>query len=158
MSSLEELEKRIRVLEDIEEIRKLKHTMNLYADMKNGEGLPSLFAKDGTFGSKIFGEVKGEDMRHIKSWPFQVHYSTNPIIEVDGDTATGRWYFFRPHTTHENVARWAGGYYEDQYVREDGTWKFKKIRLTNWFLSEYDSGFAKDRGAELQVGEKYQAA
>lgn len=158
MASVEDLERRIQVLEDIEEIRKLKHKCNLYADTKDGENFSKLFAKDGGFGSKIMGELKGEALKSVKFWPFQVHYSTNPIIEVDGDTATGRWYFFRPHTTHENVARWAGGYYEDEYIREDGSWKFKKVQLSNWFLSEYDTGFAKDRGAELQVGEKYEAA
>ena len=159
MASLEELEKRIQVLEDIEEIKQLKFKCNLYADLKDGDSFAKLFAKDGSFGSKIMGEMKGYDaLSSAKFWPFQVHYSTNPIIEVNGDTGTGKWYFFRPHTTHQKVARWAGGFYEDEYVREGGAWKFKRVQLTNWFLSEYDTGFATDRGADPQVNEKYEAA
>ena len=159
MGSLEELEKRIQVLEDIEEIKRLKAKCSLYSDLKEGGKVAELFTEDGSFGSEIMGLLQGhEALRNIKFWPFMVHYALNPIIEVNGDTGTGKWYFFRPHTTHENVARWAGGYYEDVYAREGGRWKFKSIRLTNWFLTPYDVGFAKDRGADPQIAERYETA
>ena len=101
-------------------------------------------------------QLRGHDeLRTVKFWPFQVHYSLNPLIEVHGDRAVGKWYFFRPHTTHENVARWAGGYYDDEYVRDEGVWKFESIRLTNWYLTPYDTGFAIERGAPPQLEEQY---
>lgn len=158
MGSLEELDKHIQVLEDIEEIKRLKAKCSLYSDLKDGDNLATCFTEDGSFGSQLM-QMKGHDeLSKTKFWPFMVHYALNPIIEVNGDTGTGKWYFFRPHTTHENVARWAGGYYEDVYAREGGRWKFKSIRLTNWFLTPYDVGFAKDRGADPQINERYETA
>ena len=156
MADLKDLEKRTQILEDIQEIEILKAKCSLYGDLKDGDKLATCFTEDGSFGSKIM-QMKGHDeLRKTKFWPFMVHYSLNSIVAVDGDKGTGKWYFFRPHTTHENVARWAGGYYDDVYVRDGGRWKFKSIRLTNWFLTEYDKGFAKDRGADPQINEKYE--
>ena len=157
MASQEDLEKRTQVLEDIQEIKHLKAQMNFHADFKEGDKLGELYTEDGSFSSKIMGELKGRAaLSNPTFWPFMVHYSFNPIVEVEGDKGTGKWYFFRPHNTHENVARWAGGYYNDVYVRDGGRWKFKSIELTNWFVTEYDKGFAKDRGADPQVNEKYE--
>ena len=54
----------------------------------------------------------------------------NFIIEVDGDSGTGKWRIFMPCTMMEGgkkVSRWLLGDYDEQYVRVDGVWKFKKI-------------------------------
>ena len=51
----------------------------------------------------------------------------NPIIEVDGHRATGRWYFFGPFTFTENgqlpEARWTALRYEDDYATDFGRMK-----------------------------------
>ena len=155
MTSLTALERRVLRIEDIEEIKQLKFKCSLYADLKDRESFVRLFVEHGSFGSQIM-QLRGHDeLRTVSFWPFQVHYSLNPLIEVHGDRAVGKWYFFRPHTTHENVARWAGGYYDDEYVRDEGVWKFESIRLTNWYLTPYDTGFAVERGAPPQLEEQY---
>jgi hypothetical protein len=62
---------------------------------------------------------------------FMVH----PIIEVDGDKATGRWLlyiqFAQPRKMDpiptifatDEAPDWMQGYYETEYVRESGVWK-----------------------------------
>ena len=54
----------------------------------------------------------------------------NFIIDVDGDSATGKWRMLMPCTMMEDgkkVGRWILGDYVEEYVRRDGDWLFKKI-------------------------------
>jgi hypothetical protein len=81
---------------------------------------------------------------------FCMHMVHNPIIEVNGDRATGRWYYEAPTTdAATNRAQWMAGRYEEEYVREDGRWKFASIRTQWQYISPYDEGWAKNRGELL---------
>ncbi len=163
---LEELEARIRKLEDIEEIRKLKATYCYLCDAglgdpKNRDELISHFTRNarvdfglgegsqftGPEGLKIFfGEVVPGSVS------FCMHMVHNPIIEVNGEKATGRWYYEAP-TTDMNTgkAQWMAGTYFEEYVRENGEWKWSSIR-TEWkYISPYDEGWAKNRGELLKT-------
>jgi hypothetical protein len=71
-----------------------------------------------------------------------VHYVSNPIIEVSGDSASGIWYFLRPYTAPDGRAHWASGTYDDDYRKVDGVWRFKTIKITNHFACPYDEGWA----------------
>ncbi len=47
-------------------------------------------------------------------------------IEIEGDQATGRWYlteFLQPKGSDKDIM--AVGTYADEYIREDGEWRFK---------------------------------
>ncbi len=164
--TMEELEARIQVLEDIEAIRKLKATYCYLCDAGLGDdrnrdelishfsddarvdfglGPPSVF--EGKEGLKtFFGEVVPGAIS------FCMHMVHNPIITVKGNAATGRWYYEAPTTdTASNKAQWMAGTYEEEYVRENGEWKFASIK-TKWkYISPYDDGWAKNRG-ELLAG------
>ena len=74
----------------------------------------------------------------------------NPIVEVDGDRATGKWYYEAPTTdATEGTAQWMMGTYLEEYIKKDGQWKFISIK-TKWnYISPYDEGWAKNRGAIL---------
>jgi len=71
----------------------------------------------------------------------------NPRIEVDGDRATGQWYLLQPATRSGNQAVWLSAAYHDQYLRVDGKWMFKHLRVTSNFLTTYEEGWAKKRFA-----------
>ena len=52
---------------------------------------------------------------------FAMHLVMNPVIEVNGDKAKGRWYIFEPVTFAEGQqAGWLAGAYDDDYVQVDG--------------------------------------
>lgn len=51
---------------------------------------------------------------------FVRHHITNPLIEVEGDTATARSYF----TVHSNIGPDHSGTYSDRLVRTDMGWCF----------------------------------
>jgi hypothetical protein len=87
-----------------------------------------------------------------------LHYMISPIVEVaaDGQTARGSWYLWEETTqpdvqTGELVAVWAAGVYDNEFVKENGQWKIKKIKLNFELLSPYTDGWAKTRFREIKV-------
>ena len=148
--SLEALSKKVRVLEDIEEIKKLKARYCLYCDANfDADALVSLFAEGAVWEGEGLGRFEGRDAIHnfykniTQRLTFAVHYVANPIIEVSGNNARGTWYLWEPATLQGKQAIWIGGRYEDEYVRVDGKWLFKKVYLKILFRAPYDKGWAK---------------
>jgi hypothetical protein len=68
------------------------------------------------------------------------------IIEVDGDTATGKWRLIMPATVMTSgvkEARWLLGAYDDRYVSVDGVWKFKRLSFHINFYSPHVGSWAE---------------
>ena len=42
------------------------------------------------------------------------------------------------HGFTQTAASWAGGVYENQYVRENGVWKFKDVRYLPQYSGRYE--------------------
>lgn len=146
------LEKRIRRLEDIEAIKALKARYCEYCDANyDPDGIASLFVEDGVWDGGELGRAEGrEKIRHFfrrapEAFPFAIHNVMNPIIEVEGDRATGRWYLLQPCTRRgeKDEAMWLAGRYEDEYVRVGGQWRFKHVSFVTRFLAPNDEGWAK---------------
>lgn len=154
--AIEELEARIRLLEDIEAIKKLKATYGYLADALNWQGMVNLFTDDAIADFGPMGRYEGKEeltkcLRDIAfpASPFTVHMFHNPIIEVRGEKATGEWYFEVPatHAPPNRVARaaWMAGKYEEQYVKVGGEWKFKMIVAKVYYDTPYDEGWVKTK-------------
>ena len=158
--SLEDLEKRIKVLEDIEEIKRLKYLYCYYCDNVVGQvsggvdadTIASLFTKDAVWDGGIFGrsegreEIRGFFQRVPQVLTYAFHMVMNPIIEVNDDTATGIWYILEPCTHAEgNRAVWQAARYDDEYVRVDGEWKVQNLKLDWRFITPFDEGWVKTR-------------
>ena len=72
------IETRVRRLEDIEAIRKLKALCCLHVDREDSEAFADLFVEDGAF-IGAFQELRGrEAIREIRFWPFMVLMSAIP--------------------------------------------------------------------------------
>lgn len=135
------LEKRLARLEAIEDIRKLKALYAAHCD--NGydaEAIVTCFTEDCHWEGDGRGVYRGHDgLRELfklspKTYPYAAHLMTNPIIEVDGDKATGQWHLLEPcNTMHEGVN--AGGIlssrYADEYKRIDGKWYISRMKVTH---------------------------
>ena len=136
--TLEELEKRIRVLEDMEEIRKLHREYVYFLANRQWNDLVDCFREDALYDISDHGLRKGkkeiEDIvknefdKLIK--PTHGHFSTQPVISVDGDKANGHWilYLFFP----EPEVSWVQGRYDCEYVKVDGKWKFSSMKFRRW--------------------------
>jgi ketosteroid isomerase-like protein len=153
--SLEELERRIKALEDVEEIKRLKRRYCAYCDDNyDADALAGLFTEDAVWDGGIRGKSVGrEEIRRFfkdapQRLPFAIHMVLNPIIEVDGDRAEGTWYLFQPCTFADgNRAMWGAARYDEVYVRVDGEWKFQSLKLTSRFWTPFDEGWVKTRFA-----------
>lgn len=136
------LRHRVQRLEDIEAIKTLKHHYivaidAVIADPDASEEFVGLFDDDfvveyddfGTFTDKpSLQTFLEETISPAFSWGF--HAAHNPRIVVDGDEATGEWYFTADAVyegTTETVPFW--GRYVDHYVRTCDGWKIQSTVL-----------------------------
>ena len=107
------LEARITGIEDLEAIKQLKaRYCEICDDNHNPDDIVTIFTEDGIWEGKGIGTAQGHaEIRELfvgfqKAMSYSQHMVMNPIIEIDGDTATGRWYIFLPSTFRKgNQAR-----------------------------------------------------
>jgi len=134
-----DLEARIRVLEDIEAIRKLKAKYWRTIDKKLWDENLQCFTEDfvleasgGTrvVGGRAFVEfLKGMFDRTTIVTTHQGHQAE---IEITSETTARAIWVLRDH-----IVDWDGktemrgrGHYEDEYVKENGAWKIRHTTLT----------------------------
>ncbi|MBI2963344.1 MAG: nuclear transport factor 2 family protein [Deltaproteobacteria bacterium] len=148
---------RLRRLEDLEAIRVLKYRYCTYCDDGyDAARLAPLFAADAVWDGGALGRFVGREAirgffaQCSKLVPFAIHQVTNPVIEVDGDRAVGRWYLWEPIVfASGNRALWMAARYDDRYRRERGEWLFESVMIDLRMLSPYEEGFAKVRVTEI---------
>jgi len=160
--NLEELAAKIQVLEDIEAIKKLKATYCYLCDaglgdVRNRDELISHFTENARVDFGMGPESMFEGKEGLETFfggvvpsavSFCMHMVHNPIIEVKGDRATGRWYYEAPTTdTTTGKAQWMAGTYFEEYAREKGEWKIDSMRVAWKYIAPYDEGWAKIAGA-----------
>jgi ketosteroid isomerase-like protein len=151
--NLEDLARRIQVLEDTEAIKKLKAKYCTYCDNHyDADGIASLFAEDAVWDGGNFGKHEGREAIRAffrgasQIFPFALHQVMNPTIEVQEERATGSWYLLQPATLADgNRAVWLAARYEEEYVKLGGEWKFKRLKGHASFLTPFDQGWAKKR-------------
>lgn len=157
MENLAELEKRIRVLEDIEAVKKLKRRAISSIDSgKIGDAIDTYtetaVADYGPMGSY---QGKGSIRAFMNTLPsimrFMVHHLHDPQIEITSETtAKGKWRLqVMSHLAINDKAYWISIRVDDEYVKENGEWKQKKNVDTFEFMTEYEQGWAKQRMAQL---------
>ncbi|MBJ22130.1 MAG: nuclear transport factor 2 family protein [bacterium] len=146
------LEERISRIEDLEAIKTLKATYcEICDDGHDPNRIVAIFTEDGTWEIDGVGRARGHvELRALftrfgEEISFSQHQVMNPIIELDGDFARGRWYFFAPFTFVENdQARWLAARYEDDYIKLNGTWKIQRlvgqIRMATDYERSWTSG------------------
>ena len=144
------LETRIKRLEDLEEIKNLMNKYCFHADEADGENWCQVFTEDGTFETDIYGTYEGREViRALEHRSFAIHYNTNPIIEINGDYAIGKWLLLMPCSfdsdTDGKRAVWAAAKYVNDLVRVDGKWLFNRVRLKSIMWTPFDRGWELDR-------------
>jgi hypothetical protein len=157
--TLEELENRVRALEDIEEIKKLQRIYGFYLERWMSQQILDLFYDgpdvsltlfNGTYLGKQGIKRFFDSIASVPAVPEFLHQvmQLSGVVDVDtdGKTAKGRWYGFGPAAipTGKGVAQaFFNGIYEDEYVKDNGKWKFKTINYSATFGAPYDEGWVK---------------
>ena len=122
-------------MNDREEIAEL---VALYADGVNRndmEAWSTIWSEDANYSLMDGMKKKGRDaivalfvkvMESVESMVQLVH---NGTIELDGDSATGRWYVSEQQGLGEGKNFFVIGVYQDRYVRTSEGWKFAERHL-----------------------------
>lgn len=130
------LEARLRVLEDREEITRLKAAYCAACDDDHdGDAVAALFVEDGTWTSSFDPVFQGRDeiaghmfdIRRSGRLRHSTHMVTNPVITVDGDEATATWSFVMMYLGADDAWYRIIGFYHDTHVRRDGRWWFRSL-------------------------------
>ena len=152
-----ELEKTVQRLADIEDIKQLKaRYASACDDNYNPDKLAPLFAEDAIWDGSILGYAESrEGIREFfgnasSLVPFAVHQVSNPLIEIDGNTATGQWFLWQPMVFGEQ-ALWLSAVYNDHYVKQDGQWIYQSLKLNIRMLTPFEEGPAKTRIIEVEL-------
>lgn len=159
--TLRHLEARLRAVEDVQAIERLKARYGELVDRRYGpQGvvgadeldvlateIAALFTEDAVWdGGKILGLCRGRaEIRERFREPtllFSWHFFVKPRIEVEGDRARGTWDILAPCTTRDGKAQWMAGVEEDEYERAESGWLHTSMKLRVVFLAPYEVGWA----------------
>jgi hypothetical protein len=149
---LVELERRITRIEDLESIKQLKaRYCEICDDDHNPDRITTIFTEDGIWEGRGIGKAKGHgEIRKLfegfqKMMSYSQHMVMNPVIEVDGNSAHGTWYFFGTFTFYEgNQAKWQAARYHEDYLKVDGDWKIQHLRVKGpGMVADYEKGWAQ---------------
>ena len=137
MDDHSQLETRLQRLEDIEEIKQLKHRYLRCLDTKQWDGLAETLCEDATTSyadgeysfegrEKIVGFLKATPLAD-KDGLIGVHHCQQPEIELTGPaSARGTWALYN-YLLHkkEGMGLRLCAFYHDEYEKVEGQWKIK---------------------------------
>jgi ketosteroid isomerase-like protein len=141
--SLEDLERRVRALEDLEQIKKLhQHYIDLMDNLRYQEVL-DLFTEDASVEVRNSGAKRGrQELAEVYLGLAKIrgserhdgHMAVEPDIVIEGDSARGTWLiymlFSRPSV------QWVQGKNKCEYRKEGGRWKIAKLKFTRTLASD----------------------
>ncbi len=176
---VEYLEKKVRTLEDTEEIKKLQRAYGFYLEHWMAEDIIDCFA-DGpdtellVAAGHYIGKESIRDFFHHGKKGIEVRKAENKeflhqvmqlsgIVHVnaDGTTAQGRWYGFGANAFSAPGGKinpgWMNGVYEVEYIQQDGRWRMKKVRWCMTFHAPWGDSFVPaDRRFDQKIDTPYQ--
>jgi hypothetical protein len=162
---LEKLTAQVGILEDQQEVRKLQHKYGYYLDQCLYEEVVNLFSDEGEVWF-MGGKYKGKaGVRRLYIDRFQKKFTNGhngPIygflldhpqlqdivtVAPDGKTAKGRFRSVMQAGLHESAEGetrqwWEGGIYENEYVKEDRVWKYKRLDYRGLWHADFETGWA----------------
>ncbi len=159
------LEDRLRAVEDVEEIKKLQRIYGYYLDYGMWDELKGLFSENaesievadsGVFLGKagverfFMGLMKAIGVPKETNSRGELHATMvgQPVVSIDaaGTSAYGRWGALECAASPVDGKwrqYWAYGIYENEYVKENGRWRFKKLHFHLTFRTPYEDGWLR---------------
>ncbi len=154
-----ELEKHVQLQEDIRDIENLQRMYGYYFDTHQYQKVIDLFSEN-TESIEItdHGVFRGkEGVRRMYAgmigverpgWIFFEVMQSQGVVDVapDGRTATGRWYTpsFEARPFGGTMKQtWQFGVYNNEYIKENEKWYFKKLHWNLTFWTSFEAGFLK---------------
>jgi hypothetical protein len=145
----------VQRLEDQRAVERLQMIYGFYFDKKLWDEVAALFAPGGTMEMDNRGVFVGPahirrslevfGPQPIKTGQLFNYIQLQPVVTVapGGKTAKGRWRAFIQTGVSGQSGEWADGVYENDYVKEGGVWKIKRLRYCQTMRAAYAQGWAK---------------
>jgi len=160
------LEARADRVKDANDIRRLQRAYGFYLDKAEWDQIADLFASDGSVEYANEGVYEGQARirEYLKrlggghnglvEGELNNHMILQPVVNVapDGLTAKARWRALIQLGQYKKSAQWGEGTYENEYVKEAGVWKIRKLHWYVGFVAPYEGGWAKVKPLDAFVG------
>ncbi len=152
MTSVQELQNRIKVFEDQQAIRRC---MNRYMQLCDGldadtplDELASLFTRQAIWEGKgaryenSFGGYRGRDeirtmfstyMKTPAHFALNVHFLTSEVIEIIENFGTGRWMMLQTSTFSDGKSHLNAALLNVRFAIEEGEWRIANFQTENLF-------------------------
>jgi len=144
-------------VDDVNEIENLQGSYGYYTDKMLWDEVVDLFADDGTLEigpsgvyvgkasiRRYLDSLSGGRQGPIEGVLFD-HFQLQPIVTVapDGQSAQGRWRLFLMTGVADSGSggNWGEGVYENEYVKDGGVWKIRKLHWYATFVAPYEGGW-----------------
>jgi len=155
---VKQLEARMQEMTDREAIRDLRYRYHEYVNEGRFREIASLFTDDGELDfahlgkakgraeiQKFFGGIAGDTpaadpKRPRITWVKQ--FIHNHVIQLHGDHGHG-FSYLEAKPIYGGEAFLVAARYDDDYVRQNGEWKFKKMGLIPYFMVPLKEGWAQ---------------
>jgi hypothetical protein len=142
------LETKVQELQSRNEIQELRFRYHIAVNEKKPEMIPELFAEQGEIDFAHLGKAVGK--AQVATFyqqalsdlvPFVKQFIHNHVITLRGDTGTGLSYLeAKPIFNGESFL--VAARFDDEYIRENGRWKFRKMTLVPYFMVPLKEGWA----------------
>jgi len=149
---VDRLEALTQRVEAISAIKRLQHAYGHYSELGLWHDFADLFADSGigyyTQGAldregirNLFVKEVGQGQLGLADGRIYPHISMQPVVTIapDGQSGQARWHIMAMLGGYKGNASWAGGIYENSYVRENGVWKMQEVRYHAQYGGRYDA-------------------
>lgn len=168
----------LRNLVAIEEIRQLQFRFWCACDIDaltgrthNFDVVAALFTSDGSWsvsrrsaaGIEVLTRAQGTDQirstfrGYQEQVPYAFHHGATPLIEVDGDRATGRWKTWVVLGYDASDPQFTGGIYDLEYRRGPDGWRIQRCDVSAEFYISGREGWGSGAPYVLECGSPHPA-
>jgi hypothetical protein len=152
---LRDLKRRAQRLNDQQEVENLQHIYGYYVDRRMWDDVADLFSENGTMEPGLRGVYRGrKSIRHaqeqfgpqgLHEGELNDHLQVQTLVDIspDGLTARARGSELIMSGKYGESGEWGLGVFENEYVKQDGTWRIKSMRIFPEMRADYDKGWAK---------------
>lgn len=148
-------EQRIRVMNDEDQIRNLQNAYGYYVDRKMWDDVVDLFTADGVLEISTIGTYRGpvsirralerDGPQGLRHGELNDQLQLDPVITLEpgGQAARARGLQLSMVGRNWAEAYWAVAIFENEYVKQDGTWRIAAMRIFPMMKTDYYQGWAK---------------
>jgi len=155
VARVDRLAQEVERAESVRQVKRLQRSYAQYSQFGLWNEMAQLFAaeaelvrgNDRARGQAAIGEYFldsfGDGRHGLAPGGLHTQLVFRPLINLsaDGQTARGRWWEWSLTGRYGGDAEWAGGIYENEYVREDGVWKFSRMHYHPMLAGPYATGW-----------------